>query len=44
MGWSVMGVVQTNVDRLGRVKTLGWKAYFAIKRLYEPAIVRVESN
>lgn len=37
-------MVQTNVDRLGRVKTLGWKAYFAIKRLYEPAIVRIESN
>ncbi len=34
----------TNVDKLGRVKTIGWKAYFAVKRLYEPAIVRIESN
>ncbi len=34
----------TNVDKLGRVKTCGWKAYFACKRLYEPAIVRIESN
>ncbi len=34
----------TNLDKLGRVKTLGWKAYFACKRLYEPAIVRIESN
>ncbi len=34
----------TNLDKLGRVKTIGWKAYFAVKRLYEPAIVRIESN
>lgn len=34
----------TNLDKLGRVKTIGWKAYFACKRLYEPAIVRIESN
>jgi N4-gp56 family major capsid protein len=34
----------TNLDKLGRVKTLGWKAYFTCKRLYEPAIVRIESN
>jgi len=34
----------TNLDKLGRVKTLGWKAYFVCKRLYEPAIVRIESN
>lgn len=39
-----MRMVQTNVDRLGRVKTIGWKAYFAVKRLYEKAIVRIESN
>lgn len=37
-------MVQTNLDKLGRVKTIGWKAYFAVKRLYEPAIVRIESN
>lgn len=41
---TTLKMVQTNVDRLNRVKTLGWKAYFAVKRLYEPAIVRVESN
>ncbi len=41
---TTLKMVQTNVDRLGRVKTLGWKAYFAVKRLYEPAIVRIESN
>ncbi len=41
---TTMQMVQTNVDKLGRVKTIGWKAYFAVKRLYEPAIVRVESN
>lgn len=34
----------TNVDKLGRIKTIGWKSYFAVKRLYEPAIVRIESN
>ncbi len=39
-----MQMVSTNVDKLGRVKTIGWKAYFAAKRLYEPAIVRIESN
>ena len=33
----------TNLDKLGRVKTIGWKAYFAAKRLYEPAILRIES-
>jgi N4-gp56 family major capsid protein len=33
-----------NLDKLGRVKTVGWRAYFATKRLYEPAIVRIESN
>lgn len=37
-------MVYTNVDKLGRIKTIGWKAYFAVKRLYEPAIVRIESN
>jgi N4-gp56 family major capsid protein len=37
-------MVFTNVDKLGRVKTIGWKAYFACKRLYEPALVRIESN
>lgn len=41
---TTLKMVQTNLDRLGRVKTLGWKAYFAVKRLYEPAIVRIESN
>ena len=33
----------TNLDKLGRVKTIGWKAYFAAKRLYEPSIVRLET-
>ena len=33
----------TNLDKLGRVKTIGWKAYFAAKRLYEPSIIRIES-
>lgn len=33
----------TNLDKLGRVKTIGWKAYFAAKRLYEPSILRIES-
>lgn len=37
-------MVYTNVDKLGRIKTIGWKAYFTAKRLYEPAIVRIESN
>lgn len=37
-------MVYTNIDKLGRIKTIGWKAYFAAKRLYEPAIVRIESN
>ncbi len=41
---NTLQMVQTNVDKLGRVKTIGWKAYFAVKRLYEPAIVRIESN
>jgi len=36
-------MVYTNLDRLQRVKTVGWKAYFAAKRLYEPAIVRLET-
>ena len=36
--------VYSNLDKLGRVKTVGWKAYFAVRRLYEPAIVRIESN
>ncbi len=39
-----MRMEMTNLDKLGRVKTIGWKAYFACKRLYEPAIVRIESN
>ena len=34
----------TNLDKLGRVKTTGWKSYFTAKRLYEPALVRIESN
>jgi len=34
----------TNLDKLGRVKTVGWRAFFACKRLYESAIVRIESN
>ncbi|MCS7317329.1 MAG: N4-gp56 family major capsid protein [Candidatus Dojkabacteria bacterium] len=34
----------TNLDKLGRIKTVGWKAYFTAKRLYEPALVRIESN
>lgn len=33
----------TNLDKLSRVKTVGWKGYFAAKRLYENAIVRIES-
>lgn len=33
----------TNLDKLGRVKTIGWKAYFTAKRLYEPSIIRIES-
>ena len=37
-------MVYTNTDKLGRVKTIGWTAYFAAKRLMEDAIVRVESN
>jgi N4-gp56 family major capsid protein len=41
---NTLQMVQTNLDKLGRVKTIGWKAYFAVKRLYEPAIVRIESN
>ena len=36
-------MVYTNLDKLQRVKTVGWKAYFAAKRLYEPAIVRIET-
>jgi len=41
---TTMQMTYTNLDKLGRVKTIGWKAYFAVKRLYEPAIVRIESN
>jgi len=41
---TTLQMVQTNLDKLGRVKTIGWKAYFTVKRLYEPAIVRIESN
>jgi len=37
-------LVYTNTDKLGRVKTIGWTAYFAAKRLMEDAIVRIESN
>lgn len=37
-------MTMTNIDKLGRIKTPGWKAYFTAKRLYEPAIVRIESN
>jgi N4-gp56 family major capsid protein len=37
-------MVYTNLDKLQRVKTIGWKAYFAAKRLYEPAIVRIETT
>ena len=37
-------MVYTNLDKLQRVKTVGWKAYFAAKRLYEPAIVRIETT
>jgi N4-gp56 family major capsid protein len=33
----------TNTDKLGRIKTPGWKAYFAAKRLNEDAMVRIES-
>ena len=36
--------VYTNIDALGRVKNVGWRAYFGCARLYEPAIVRIESN
>jgi N4-gp56 family major capsid protein len=41
---NTLQTVYSNLDKLGRVKTVGWKAYFATKRLYEPAIIRVESN
>jgi N4-gp56 family major capsid protein len=41
---NTLQTVYTNLDKLNRVKTVGWKAYFAVKRLYEPAIVRIESN
>ncbi|KAA0257205.1 N4-gp56 family major capsid protein [Deferribacter autotrophicus] len=33
----------TNLDKLNRVKTVGWKAYFVAKRLYEDALIRIES-
>jgi len=41
---NTLQTIYSNVDKMGRVKTVGWKAYFAVKRLYEPAIVRIESN
>jgi N4-gp56 family major capsid protein len=41
---NTLQTVYTNVDKLGRVKTVGWRAFYAVKRLYEPAIVRIESN
>jgi N4-gp56 family major capsid protein len=41
---NTLQTVYSNLDKMGRVKTVGWKAYFAVKRLYEPAIVRIESN
>jgi N4-gp56 family major capsid protein len=41
---TTLQTVYSNLDKLGRVKTVGWKAYFTTKRLYEPAIVRIESN
>lgn len=41
---TTLQMTYTNLDKLGRVKTIGWRAYFACKRLYEPAIVRIESN
>ena len=34
----------TNVDRMGRVKTMSWVGYFAAKRLEEARIVRFETN
>jgi len=36
--------VYTNVDPLGRVKNVGWRAYFGCTILYQPAVVRIESN
>jgi len=54
MGQNAYGVIDldgntlqmrfTNIDKLGRVKTIGWVAYFVCKRLYEPALVKIESN
>jgi len=41
---NTLQTVYTNMDKLGRVKTVGWRAFYAVKRLYEPAIVRIESN
>ena len=41
---TTLQMTYTNLDKLGRVKTIGGKAYFTAKRLYEPAIVRIESN
>jgi N4-gp56 family major capsid protein len=41
---NTLRTVYTNIDKLGRVKTVGWRAFYAVKRLYEPAIVRIESN
>jgi len=41
---NTLQTVYSNVDKMNRVKTVGWKAYFAVRRLYEPAIVRIESN
>jgi N4-gp56 family major capsid protein len=41
---TTLQTVYTNMDKLGRVKTVGWRAFYAAKRLYEPALVRIESN
>jgi N4-gp56 family major capsid protein len=41
---NTLKTVFTNLEKLNRYKTVGWVAYFATKRLYEPAIVRIESN
>jgi N4-gp56 family major capsid protein len=41
---NTLQTVYTNMDKLGRVKTVGWRAFYAVKRLYEPAIVRIEGN
>lgn len=41
---NTLKTVFTNLEKLNRYKTVGWVSYFATKRLYEPAIVRIESN